>query len=159
MTQYPGQPDDPQRSEGGDPYASPSSETYGSLPPAGSSTPPPYGSPGQFGGQQQPYPQQPYGQAPGYSGGYGQPAGPPPPNYLVWAILSTIFCCLPLGVVSIVFAAQVNSKWASGDVAGAQDSSTKAKQFALWSALASVIVIVLYVLLIVVIGVGRFSTS
>ena len=37
-------------------------------------------------------------------------AGPPPyvPNHLVWAILVTIFCCLPFGIVSIVYAAQVN---------------------------------------------------
>ena len=41
------------------------------------------------------------------------------PNHLVWAILSTLFCCLPLGIVSIVFAAQVNGKLAAGDVAGA----------------------------------------
>ena len=24
------------------------------------------------------------------------------PNHLVWAILSTLFCCLPFGIVSIV---------------------------------------------------------
>jgi hypothetical protein len=27
------------------------------------------------------------------------------PNHLVWAILATLFCCLPLGIVSIVYAA------------------------------------------------------
>ena len=32
------------------------------------------------------------------------------PNYLVQAILVTIFCCLPFGIVSIVYAAQVNGK-------------------------------------------------
>lgn len=51
------------------------------------------------------------------------------PNYLVPAILSTVFCCVPLGVISIVFAAQVNSKVASGDLAGAMESSRKAKMF------------------------------
>ena len=45
-------------------------------------------------------------------GNYGGPGGAPPPNHLVWAILSTLFCCLPLGIASIVFAAQVNSKYA-----------------------------------------------
>jgi hypothetical protein len=48
---------------------------------------------------------------------------------MIPAILSTIFCCVPLGVVSIVFAAQVNSKVASGDIAGAMESSKKAKMF------------------------------
>ena len=52
------------------------------------------------------------------------------PNYLVQAILVTIFCCLPFGIVSVVFAAQVNGKLAAGDYAGAVDSSNKAKTFA-----------------------------
>jgi hypothetical protein len=51
------------------------------------------------------------------------------PNYLIPAILSTIFCCLPLGVVSIIFATQVNSKVATGDIAGATEASRKAKMF------------------------------
>ena len=34
--------------------------------------------------------------------GQQQPVGPPPDNNLVWAILVTVFCCLPLGIVSIV---------------------------------------------------------
>ena len=84
----------------------------------------------------------------------GQPMGAPPPNNLVWAILTTLFCCLPLGIVSIVYAAQVNGKFAAGDVAGAQESSNKARQFAMYSAIAGVVVIVLYIILVVAVGVG-----
>ncbi|NYG07168.1 putative secreted protein [Phycicoccus badiiscoriae] len=74
--------------------------------------------------------------------GYNQPTagGTPPPNYLVWAILSTIFCCLPFGIASIVFAAQVNGKYASGDVGGAQASSEKAKRFAIIAAIVGIVV-------------------
>lgn len=56
----------------------------------------------------------------------------PPPNHLVWGILTTIFCCnpLPIGIVSIVYAAQVNSKWASGDHEGANNASKNAKLWA-----------------------------
>jgi hypothetical protein len=54
----------------------------------------------------------------------------PPPNYLVWAILSTVLCCLPFGIVSIVYAAQVNSKWQMGDVTGANIASKNAKTWA-----------------------------
>ncbi len=64
-----------------------------------------------------------------YSGpqtGYG-PGSAPPPNYLVWAILSTIFCCWPLGIPAIVFAAQVNSKFQAGNYAEALQASQKAK--------------------------------
>jgi hypothetical protein len=49
------------------------------------------------------------------------------PNYLVPAILATLFCCLPVGVVSIVFATQVNSKLAVGDIQGAVAASKSAK--------------------------------
>ena len=64
----------------------------------------------------------------------GGSSGAPPaaeaiPNYLWQSILVTLCCCLPLGVVAIVFAAQVNSKLATGDVAGARDASAKAKMF------------------------------
>ena len=50
------------------------------------------------------------------------------PNYLILAIISAL-CCFPLGIVSIIFAAQVNGKVAAGDIAGATDSSNKAKKF------------------------------
>ncbi|WP_395108276.1 CD225/dispanin family protein [Actinomadura sp. SCN-SB] len=89
---------------------------------------------------------------PSGAGGYGAP----PPNHLVWAILTTIFCCLPAGVVSIVFAAQVNSKWASGDQAGAYSASKNAKTWAIVSAVAGVVVAVIYGLLI---ALGALSTS
>lgn len=80
--------------------------------------------------------------------GYGVQS-PPPPNYLVWAILSTVLCFLPLGVVSIVFSTQVNTKWAMGDVAGAQIASEKAKKFAMWSAITQAILVVIVVVLYV----------
>ncbi|MDA4515781.1 CD225/dispanin family protein, partial [Escherichia coli] len=74
------------------------------------------------------------------------------PNNLVWAILSTLFCCLPAGIVSIVYAAQVNGKLAAGDVAGARDSADKAKKWAIWSAIAAVVVGVLYFIIIMAVG-------
>lgn len=87
-------------------------------------------------------------------------ATPQVPNHLVWAILSTLFCCPPAGIVSIVFAAQVNGKLAAGDIAGAQESSAKAKKWAIWSAIAWVVMIVLYVLFFVVLGgMGAMSNS
>ena len=49
------------------------------------------------------------------------------PNNLVWAILTTLFCCLPLGIVSIVHAAKVNNMLAAGDFEGAQRASANAK--------------------------------
>ncbi|HEX9629019.1 MAG TPA: CD225/dispanin family protein [Pyrinomonadaceae bacterium] len=56
------------------------------------------------------------------------------PNYLVPAILATLFCCLPVGIVSIVFATQVNSKVAAGDMQGAMAASKSAKLWLIVSA-------------------------
>ena len=85
--------------------------------------------------------------------------GTPPPNYLVWAILSTILCCLPFGVASIVFSNQVNTKWAMGDVAGAQEASDKAKKFAIWGAIIGVVVGILVTIGLVGTGVLLSTTG
>ena len=72
-----------------------------------------------------------------------QPSGMPPhpdvkcpPTYLVWAILTTLCCCQPFGIVAIVFAANVRSKYDRGDIEGAAKNSEKA---ALWVILAFVV--------------------
>jgi hypothetical protein len=51
------------------------------------------------------------------------------PNYLVQSVIVTLCCCLPLGVVAIVNSAQVDSRIAAGDIAGAQRASKNAKMF------------------------------
>jgi hypothetical protein len=74
------------------------------------------------------------------------------PNYLVPAIIS-IFCCWPLGIVAVIFAAQVNGKVASGDIAGANDASKKAKLFSYISIGIGLVVGVIY-LLLTILGIG-----
>jgi Interferon-induced transmembrane protein len=75
------------------------------------------------------------------------------PNYLVPAIIS-LFCCLPLGIVGVIFAAQVNGKVAAGDTAGALDASKKAKLFSFIAIGLGLLGIVGYVLFVVIMGVG-----
>ena len=74
------------------------------------------------------------------------------PNYMVPAIIS-IFCCWPLAIPAIIFAAQVNSKLAAGDTAGAEDSSKKAKMFSFIAIGLGVLGILIYVIMLVL-GVG-----
>ena len=64
---------------------------------------------------------------------------PPRPqvnNYLVQAVLTSFCCCMPVGVVAIIYAAQVNSKLHAGDTAGAQAASKNAKMWC-WIALGA----------------------
>jgi hypothetical protein len=58
------------------------------------------------------------------------PAGAKIENYLASAILTTLCCCQPFGIVAIVYAAQVNTKLAAGDLAGAREAARQAK---MWS--------------------------
>jgi hypothetical protein len=75
------------------------------------------------------------------------------PNYLVPAIIS-LFCCLPLGIVGVIFAAQVNGKVAAGDTAGAMDAAKKAKMFSFIAIGLGLLGIICYVLFVVIMGVG-----
>lgn len=110
--------------------------------------------------QQQPPPPPSFNQQPPYYGpSYGQPrptVGQPNlfgaytqdvPNYLVPAILSTIFCCVPAGIVAIVYAAQVNGKKQVGDFAGAAAASSKAQTWCWVSFGLGLIVVVLNVII------------
>ncbi|PRX47100.1 interferon-induced transmembrane protein [Prauserella shujinwangii] len=110
----------------------------------------------RYPGQQGPPPGPPYPQY-----GYG-PAnyGPPPDNHLVWAILTTVLCCMPLGIVSIVKSNQVASLWAQGLHAEARQAADDAKKWAIWSAATMGILVGLYVVfLIVMIVVFGFAAT
>jgi predicted secreted protein len=76
-----------------------------------------------------------------------QPGGQAPNNYLVWAILTTLFCCLPFGVVAIVKSSQVNGLWAQGQYAEAQASAEAAKKWSMWAAIAGVVAGVIYAII------------
>ena len=73
------------------------------------------------------------------------------PNYLIPAILSAI-CCFPLGIISIVFAAQVNGKVTSGDIPGALDASKKAKLFSYIFLGIGVVLWGAYIIFVLIIG-------
>jgi hypothetical protein len=66
---------------------------------------------------------------------------------MAWAILTTLFCCLPLGIVSIVYAAQVDGKRAAGDIAGARLAADKARFWAIASAISVFVLVALWLLL------------
>lgn len=111
--------------------------------------PSPYGGDPGWQGQPGWQSQQPgwQGQQPGWSGqqpGYG---GREPDNYLVWAILVTVFCCLPFGIVSIVNSTKVSSLWAQGRYGEAEAASANAKKWAIVGAIAGAVIAVISVIM------------
>lgn len=82
-----------------------------------------------------------------------------PDNHLVKAILTTIFCCLPLGVVAIVFAAQVNSTAASGNLEEAYRLSEKANTWGNASLIVGLVVAIIGAILQFAAGVTLYGAG
>jgi hypothetical protein len=70
----------------------------------------------------------------------------PPNNHLVAAILVTIFCFWPFGIVAIIKAASVNSLWMKGDAARAHRAARSARAWALAAFITSVALVVAAIL-------------
>ena len=90
------------------------------------------------------------------------PGAMPPqnvPTYLAQSILCTLFCCLPAGVVAIVYAAQVGGKLSSGDYAGALAASKNAKTWTWVSFGVGLAVIVIYVIVVVAVSASSGTSS
>ena len=75
-----------------------------------------------------------------------------PDNYLVWAILVTIFCCLPFGIPAIVYAAMVNSYWNAKQYDAAKHAAQMAKKWTLISAIVGAACILIYVICMMFMG-------
>lgn len=58
-----------------------------------------------------------------------------PPTNLVWAIISTVFCCTPAGIVAIVFAYLTKKNYNNGDFRRAERMS----EYGAWAVIASII--------------------
>ena len=56
---------------------------------------------------------------------------------MIFAILSTVLCCLPLGVYAIICANKVDGLYAAGDYAGAVEQANAAKKWSIISAAAN----------------------
>lgn len=80
---------------------------------------------------------------------------PKPNNNLVWGILTTILCCLPLGIVSIISASKVDSLYEQAKYADAQKAADDAKKYALWAVGVGAVVWLIYFILVAV-GVAQY---
>lgn len=81
---------------------------------------------------------------------------PCPPDYLVWSILTTLLCCLPGGIVAIIYSTGVRSEWQAGNYEEALKKSNSAKTWIIVSVVGWVVCIVLYLLLVVGAAAGSY---
>lgn len=56
------------------------------------------------------------------------------PDYLVWSIVELLCCCMPFGIVALIFSIQANSAKGVGNYAEAAQKANTAKQFLIWGA-------------------------
>lgn len=68
--------------------------------------------------------------------------------YLVLSIITTLCCCLPFGIVGIVYSTKINSAVNARDWEGAQKAAKTAKIWIIASAIVGFIVEVIYVVMI-----------
>ncbi len=84
---------------------------------------------------------------------------PRPSSYLALAIISTIMCCLPIGIVSIIYATKVNSAYEDGKYSEANKASKNAKTWGLISVGVALLGFVIYLLIFGVAFLGILGSS
>ena len=85
---------------------------------------------------------------------------PMPDTNLVLAIISTICCCLPLGIVAIIYSSKVSGLYAAGQYQEALKASANAKKWAIWSIIAGIVFSVVYTIIRIAAGsAATFSSS
>lgn len=150
----PTQPEDVEGSYQNDPYKSENQEQNTS-----------YGEPNnyEYGQQNQNYEQQNqnytqqnqgYYQQNNFNGMPQKPVNWVP--YLILSIISTLCCCLPFGVVGIVFSAKINSAMLAGNLEEAQNNAKMAR---IWIIVSFAIGLLTWLIYMVLIVTGAVSGS
>lgn len=98
-------------------------------------------------------PQHPYGQQtpqfgqPGMQFG-GQAPIAEPPSLTGWAIAVLLLCCLPGGIVGLIYGNKAKTEWARGNFAAAQSAYNTGKMWLIISACLGLVITVIYIIAI-----------
>ena len=84
---------------------------------------------------------------------------PRPSSYLALAIISTILCCLPTGIVSIIYATKVNSAYEDGKYDEANKASKNAKTWGFISVGIALFGWLIYILIFGVAFLGALGSA
>ncbi|MEN6618321.1 MAG: CD225/dispanin family protein [Rikenellaceae bacterium] len=80
----------------------------------------------------------------------------PPKTWLAESILVTLFCCLPLGIIGIVNASKVESRFYSGDIEEANRLSLVAKKWTILGFWIGIVLWIIYLLIVIAFATGDF---
>lgn len=78
-----------------------------------------------------------------------RPDGKRPSTYLALSIIVTLCCCMPLGIVGIIYASRVDSAWNAGYYEDAREFSHKARNWSLLGAVLILLVWIAYIILLI----------
>ena len=76
--------------------------------------------------------------------------------YLVLSIISTVCCCLPFGIVGIVFSVKINSAMNAGNYEEAVQNAKMAKTWTIVSFVVGLVVGILYFIFGIIVGIDNY---
>ena len=76
--------------------------------------------------------------------------------YLVLSIISTVCCCLPFGIVGIVFSVKINSALNAGNYEEAAQNAKMAKIWTIVSFVVGLVVGILYFMFGIIVGIDNY---
>lgn len=82
-----------------------------------------------------------------------------PKTWLAESILVTLFCCLPLGIVGIVYASKVSSLYANGKYDEAQHASAEAGKWTKIGGIIGIIGLVISSIIYILLIAGVFASA
>ena len=77
-----------------------------------------------------------------------------PESYMLFAILTTIFCCLPTGIYAIILASKVDGLFYAGRYAEAVDAAQGAKKWSIIGAVLAAIGMIGYIIFVCLLAAG-----
>lgn len=73
-------------------------------------------------------------------------------NYMVLSILTTILCCIPFGIVAIVYSSKVSKLLGFGDIQGAIEASNKAKMWGIIALICGIVFWAIHLIFVILIA-------
>lgn len=85
------------------------------------------------------------------------PRPPRPTSWLIPAILATIFCCLPFGLMSVIYASKVDNLYADGRYEEAERASRQARNWFIGAVVCVAAFIFVYFIVPTILGIGVWT--